>query len=257
MQSTIPPDPQPKTPRRQTIRLLIAILAAAGTLASIVSWRISLSSSSKRRRSPSGVELPLCERTSGCRLCGGRGLHPLPCGDRRDLPPAPDGPLARHDPGRARTGAAIGRPGPVRGPGLEYSIEHRDGQVLHQETRRDASGRIVARNEAEVQFVIGSGRQGVAYLVERDGFLFLSPMTWYPRSGGGTCPPAIEKENLHFYRPVQPECLYCHANRVEPVAGTINRYRPPIFRGHAIGCERCHGPGELHVKDPSRSTAGT
>jgi predicted CXXCH cytochrome family protein len=45
-------------------------------------------------------------------------------------------------------------------------------------------------------------------------------------------------------------CLYCHANRVEPVEGTVNRYRPPTFRGHAIGCERCHGPGELHAQHP-------
>jgi predicted CXXCH cytochrome family protein len=45
-------------------------------------------------------------------------------------------------------------------------------------------------------------------------------------------------------------CLYCHVNRVEPVEGTVNRYRPPTFRGHAIGCERCHGPGELRVRQP-------
>jgi predicted CXXCH cytochrome family protein len=31
------------------------------------------------------------------------------------------------------------------------------------------------------------------------------------------------------------------------VAGTLNRYETPIFQGHAIGCERCHGPGALHV----------
>jgi Tfp pilus assembly protein PilF len=134
--------------------------------------------------------------------------------------------------------------------GFEYSIEQRDGHVIHQETRRDAAGHIVARNEAEVQVAIGSGRQGVAYLIERDGFLFQSPMTWYPGKGRWDLSPGYEKENLHFYRPIQPDCLFCHANRVELVAGTVNRYRPPIFRGHAIGCERCHGPGELHVKDP-------
>ena len=63
--------------------------------------------------------------------------------------------------------------------GLEYSIENRDGRVLHQETRRDAAGGIIARNEAEVQFVVGSGRQAFAYLIEHDGFLFQSPLTWY------------------------------------------------------------------------------
>jgi hypothetical protein len=62
---------------------------------------------------------------------------------------------------------------------LEYSIERRDGRVLHQETRRDASGRIIARNEAEVQFVLGSGSQGIGYLIERDGFVFQSPISWY------------------------------------------------------------------------------
>ena len=29
--------------------------------------------------------------------------------------------------------------------------------------------------------------------------------------------------------------------------GSQSRYESPIFRGHAIGCERCHGPGGLHV----------
>jgi hypothetical protein len=29
---------------------------------------------------------------------------------------------------------------------------------------------------------------------------------------------------------------------------TVNRYEKPFFEGHAIGCERCHGPGALHVQ---------
>src|SRR5207248_3744470 len=135
--------------------------------------------------------------------------------------------------------------------GLEYSIERRNGRVFHQETRRDPSGRIVARNEAEVQFVLGSGSQGLGYLIERDGFLFQSPISWYAHQRRWDLAPGYEKQNPHFDRPVVSTCLYCHANRVEPVAGTINRYQPPIFRGHAIGCERCHGPGELHVRRPT------
>ena len=54
--------------------------------------------------------------------------------------------------------------------------------------------------------------------------------------------------NLHFDRPIETGCLFCHANRVEPIAHAVNRYERPIFRGHAIGCERCHGPGELHSR---------
>jgi tetratricopeptide (TPR) repeat protein len=33
----------------------------------------------------------------------------------------------------------------------------------------------------------------------------------------------------------------------------LNRYEPPVFQGHAIGCERCHGPGALHVNPAERS----
>ena len=135
--------------------------------------------------------------------------------------------------------------------GLQYSIEHRDGHVFHQETRRDPSGRIVAKNEAEVQFVVGSGRQGSSYLVEHDGFLFESPLTWYSRKQRWDLSPGFQAFNYHFDRPIQPNCLFCHANRVEAVPGPINQYRSPIFQGHAIGCERCHGPGELHVARPT------
>ncbi len=131
--------------------------------------------------------------------------------------------------------------------GFEYSIAHRDGRVFHQETRRDASGRIVAQNEAEIQFVLGSGRQGFAYLIERDGFLFQSPISWYTHKERWDLSPGYEKVNAHCDRPIKSACLFCHANQVEPVAGTLNRYQQPIFRGHAIGCERCHGPGELHI----------
>ena len=68
-------------------------------------------------------------------------------------------------------------------------------------------------------------------------------------SGAGISPPATGSSPRHpnFERPIQPDCLFCHTNQFRPVAGTLNRYEPPIFQGHAIGCERCHGPGALHV----------
>jgi predicted CXXCH cytochrome family protein len=134
--------------------------------------------------------------------------------------------------------------------GFDYNIEIRNGHVFHTETRRDGSGRIIAQTDGEVQFVVGSGRLGTAYLIERDGFLFQSPIAWYARARRWDLPPGYEKSNSHFERPITSACLFCHSNRAEPVEGTLNRYRPPIFSGHAIGCERCHGPGELHAARP-------
>jgi hypothetical protein len=135
--------------------------------------------------------------------------------------------------------------------GLEYSIEHRDGRVWHQETKRDASGQVIARNEAEIAHVLGSGSQGISYLIDRGGFLFQSPISWYVARREWDLAPGYERMNLHFDRPVASSCLYCHANRVQPIEGTVNGYRRPIFQGHSIGCERCHGPGELHAQQPT------
>ena len=108
-----------------------------------------------------------------------------------------------------------------------------------------------ARTTAEARYVIGSGRQAMAFLIERgDGYLFESPITWYSRKRKWGLSPGYENDNPHFERFVKPTCLFCHSNRFDHVEGTENRYRQPIFQGHAIGCERCHGPGELHVKRP-------
>jgi tetratricopeptide (TPR) repeat protein len=134
--------------------------------------------------------------------------------------------------------------------GFRYEVEDRGGRVVHRETRRDSRGRVIARNEAEVRYAIGSGSRGTSYLIDRDGSLFQSPITWYPQEGRWDLSPGYQGRNFHFDRPIRADCLFCHANHVEPVEGTLNRYRPPLFRGHAIGCERCHGPGERHVRRP-------
>src|SRR5262249_7228600 len=94
----------------------------------------------------------------------------------------------------------------------------------------------------------------LAFLLERgDGYLFESPITWYSRKGKWALSPGYEADNPHFERFVTPTCLFCHSNQFDHVEGTENRYSQPVFRGHAIGCERCHGPGELHVRRPERS----
>jgi Flp pilus assembly protein TadD len=50
--------------------------------------------------------------------------------------------------------------------------------------------------------------------------------------------------------------MFCHADVVTPIENTLNRYTQPLFeRQSAIGCERCHGPGELHVASHRRGDA--
>jgi hypothetical protein len=143
--------------------------------------------------------------------------------------------------------------------GLHYAVEQRGGKTIHSETRRDAEGRVVTRAEAEVKYVLGSGAQALSFVIDRDGRLFQSPITWYtgrkqwdlsPGYQAKNFKAGYEAKNFHFERPIVPACLDCHANRYDAVEGTVNAYQTPTFRGLAIGCERCHGPGELHVRRP-------
>ena len=81
--------------------------------------------------------------------------------------------LARTGRGRAGGDGPPGNdPARFQWHGFRYSIEQRAGRVVHKESRQDASGRTIAQIKADVQFAVGSGRQAVSYLIDRDGFLF-------------------------------------------------------------------------------------
>ena len=139
---------------------------------------------------------------------------------------------------------------------MRYTIEHRDGRVFHKATRRDADGTRLPRSRRKSGSLSARGRAGSPYLIERDGFLFQSPIAWFAQQQRWDISPGYGEFTTrpNFERAIQPDCLFCHANQFRPVAGTLNRYETPIFQGHAIGCERCHGPGELHVKRAGQST---
>jgi predicted CXXCH cytochrome family protein len=167
-------------------------------------------------------------------------LHPM----GRSLAPIASAPAV----GSARpTGTTTFSAGPS-----VFTIDRRDGREIHRETCLDG-GKVLAQVEAEVAYAVGSGARSITYLVEHDGRLFESPITWYTQKQKWDLSPGYEKISAHFDRPIDPDCLFCHSNRVEPIALSANRYKEPVFQGHAIGCERCHGPGELHARHPELS----
>ena len=159
----------------------------------------------------------------------------------------------RHPMGRSLAPIAVDDHGPngtttFEANSFRYSVESRGGRVIHGEARLDQEGHVLAQVECEVKYAVGSGERGTTYLIEQDGRLFESPISWYSQKKQWDLSPGYDVNNLHFDRPIVPNCLFCHTNRVKPIDHTINQYEQPVFRGHAIGCERCHGPGELHTR---------
>src|SRR5207244_12711950 len=92
---------------------------------------------------------------------------------------------------------------------LQYLVERGDGRVVHRERRRDAQGRVVTELAAEVQLAVGSGTRGRTYLVNRDGYLFQSPVSWYTQHGRWDLTPGLDPAE-HFDRPARADCLFCH-----------------------------------------------
>ncbi len=136
---------------------------------------------------------------------------------------------------------------------LVYQVALRNGRMIHSESLLGREGTTLARIEEEAAYAVGSGTRGRTYIVNRQGFFFESPISWYRHTGTWDLSPGYEKRNMHFERPIQSGCLFCHCNFAFDDPNTMNRYAPPYFNGFVIGCERCHGPGELHAEKPRKS----
>ena len=145
----------------------------------------------------------------------------------------------------------LNRKHPFEGLGRLMEVFQENGKWGHRASRSDSSGRPVVSVSFPVQYSIGSGSHGLSYLTIRDGFVFQTFVSWYSQKKIWDVSPGFDDLMLAG-RPVGPDCLYCHANRVEPLPGYHNRYEEPIFRGHGVGRERCHGPGEIHKLERER-----
>jgi predicted CXXCH cytochrome family protein len=126
-----------------------------------------------------------------------------------------------------------------------YQVVRKEGELWHRELLRTDGPDEVLLAEYPVKFVVGSGHQGRTYLIEADGFFLESPVTWFASRNAWDVSPGYDHANQPgFSRAIGEECLFCHAGRVEIVGRSTHRLQ---IHEAAIGCERCHGPGSLHV----------
>jgi hypothetical protein len=137
---------------------------------------------------------------------------------------------------------------PFQALGFEFRIEPHGSEVTHKEIRRDSQRRMVTELDSDVLLAIGSGTQGRSYIVNRDGYFFQSPISWFTDTHSWGLSPGFGEAAIHFRRSITVQCLFCHINQITPILHTSHRYAQPLPRQVTIGCERCHGPGQLHVQ---------
>ena len=106
----------------------------------------------------------------------------------------------------------------------------------------------------QVRYAVGSGHTGTSFLIDRGGWLFQSPLSFYAaRPDHWGVSPGYERDRvLDFSRPISEECIFCHAGSANFVKGSLNRFVNPPATG-PLPCERCHGDGDAHGQAPAAS----
>lgn len=130
------------------------------------------------------------------------------------------------------------------GSGVRYRMTARDDRFYMRQFVLTEEGKEAFSEEHELIWVVGSNHHSRAYVIEREGKLFQTPICWYPTGELWDLCPGFDSGNEHFRREISASCVFCHNARMERVGDTPNLFRA-VPQG--IDCERCHGPGSVHV----------
>ena len=109
----------------------------------------------------------------------------------------------------------------------------------------------------KLEYAIGSGANGISFAIRRGNHLFQAPLSYYAAAKRWDLSPGYEETGEGFNRPIFEDCIVCHSGRPQAVPKRDGLFREPPFTELAIGCENCHGPGELHVKERSHALKAT
>ena len=128
--------------------------------------------------------------------------------------------------------------------GYSYHPYWRVNDLMMLEFRLEGADTSYQRRE-KIDYIVGSGHQTRSYLLDRGGYFFEAPITWYVGRKRWDLSPGYENgQNTRFDREIGEECMACHTGKVE-FAGTTKNFFTAVSLG--IDCEKCHGPGGEHI----------
>lgn len=125
-----------------------------------------------------------------------------------------------------------------------YEASWKKDSLYFTEFRLKGKDTVFKRVE-QVNYIVGSGQHTNSHIQSVNGYLNQMPMTFYTQKRKWDLPPGFENgHNTRFTRKIGLECMSCHNSYPDFVMGSENKYRS-VKEG--INCERCHGPGSIHV----------
>lgn len=129
-----------------------------------------------------------------------------------------------------------------------YNASWKNDSLYFTEFRLKGKDTVFKRTE-QVNYIVGSGQHTNSHIQSVNGYLNQMPMTFYAQKRKWDLPPGFEDgHNTHFNRKIGLECMSCHNSYPNFFLGSENKYNG-VQEG--INCERCHGPGSIHVAQRS------
>jgi Tetratricopeptide repeat len=133
--------------------------------------------------------------------------------------------------------------------GRSYEVFRSGANLYQSEYALGPDGGVLFRDTRPISYVLGAGENGVGYIVQQGNYLFEAPLSYYTKSRTWELSPGYEFGDYGFHRAIPDACIICHSGRPQPVSDRRGLYKNPPFEELAIGCENCHGPGQLHVAE--------
>jgi len=128
-----------------------------------------------------------------------------------------------------------------------YQMFQEGDKFYQREYRKDTEGEIIHERILEAQYIIGSGANLRMYFYSDNGMFYQLSLTWYTHEQRWKMSPGYKEfYNPRFLRFATKKCMSCHNAYMDISPTSEDHYTAPYKLG--IDCERCHGPGELHVK---------